>query len=350
VEASTTTSEVAGQMTLREGNPGNQLPIDVADGAAHPDLLISANISLGAGINKTGAGSLFLNGTNTYTGPTTINAGTLGGTGSVTSNVTLASGTTLAPGTSVGTFTVTGDVTIDGALDIEVDGATADQLVVSGTLDIDGAVVDFIELAAPTASSYLIASAASITGTATFTNIPTGYDVTVSATEIKLALPGTPFELWIENGTFANPGLLATAADKLPGADPDGDGKDNFYEFALDGDPTDPADNGKMFMVIDDGDDGDADDQLMVTLAVRSGASFAGTPSPTATIDGVIYTVGGSLTLADFTAPVSVESVAIPPAGAPAPNTGWEYRSFSLDGSNNLPGAGFLRVEIVEEP
>jgi hypothetical protein len=48
--------------------------------------------------------------------------------------------------------------------------------------------------------------------------------------------------------------------------------------------------------------------------------------------------------LADFSATVSV--VAPVTAGLPAAPAGYEYRTFSLVGSNNLPGTGFLRVRV----
>lgn len=51
--------------------------IDVANGSAVTDLLISGVVSGGGGIIKTGAGQLTLSGANTYTGVTSVNAGAL---------------------------------------------------------------------------------------------------------------------------------------------------------------------------------------------------------------------------------------------------------------------------------
>ncbi|QYM79384.1 autotransporter-associated beta strand repeat-containing protein [Horticoccus luteus] len=73
--------------------------ITVGDSAAADDLSISANISGSGGLTKAGAGTLVLGGTNTFTGPMTVNAGTVRtdavnalGTGSA---LTVAAGATL---------------------------------------------------------------------------------------------------------------------------------------------------------------------------------------------------------------------------------------------------------------
>ncbi len=52
------------------------LTIDVADGPAASDLVVSTPISGGNGITKTGPGLMLLSGINTFTGTTTVSAGT----------------------------------------------------------------------------------------------------------------------------------------------------------------------------------------------------------------------------------------------------------------------------------
>ncbi|RYD18661.1 MAG: hypothetical protein EOP88_21800 [Verrucomicrobiaceae bacterium] len=91
--------------------------------------------------------------------------------------------------------------------------------------------------------------------------------------------------------------------------------------------------------------------ELLVTIAVRGTPAFGSGPAPTATADGFRYTVRGSLTLAGFTSPVSVVTTPVaPPAPNATPPAGYVWRTFSLDGSNNLPGKGFLRVAVEEAP
>jgi autotransporter-associated beta strand protein len=144
---------------------GSVQNFDIAGGSANPDLDILGGLFNG-GVNKTGIGTLVLRGFNTYTGPTTVNGGTLlvnntvgsgtgsgsvavnasstlGGDGSVSGSVSVASAGVLAPGNSIGDLAV-GAVAF-GSLarfNVELGGLTAgtqfDQLIVAGNALLNG--------------------------------------------------------------------------------------------------------------------------------------------------------------------------------------------------------------------
>lgn len=93
------------------------------------------------GVRKVGVGALTLSNTNTYTGGTSVDDGTLivngavsntsvgafgtvGGTGTLNGPTTIAAGGTLSPGAGVGQITVSGVLTLNGVLKIDITGAT----------------------------------------------------------------------------------------------------------------------------------------------------------------------------------------------------------------------------------
>ncbi|HEY9173642.1 MAG TPA: autotransporter-associated beta strand repeat-containing protein [Verrucomicrobiae bacterium] len=94
------------------------------------------------GLTKQGSGALYLNGANTYTGTTTVSAGTLGGSGTIAGPVVVSANGTLAPGTSVGTLTINNSLTLNGTTVMEVskdgDVAASDLVTVIGNLQFGG--------------------------------------------------------------------------------------------------------------------------------------------------------------------------------------------------------------------
>lgn len=158
----------------------------------------------------------------------------------------------------------------------------------------------------------------------------------------------TPYESWL---SIRYPALLGN--DRLPNADPDHDGISNLIEFALNGNPGNSASGGLIASLIQDSSP-PAGNELTLVIAVRNGAVF-GTGSNgerMATVDGITYTVEGSL---DLSFPGAVVTSTGPSATAPAATgfqdlTGsdWRYHSFKLDASEGLAGRGFLRLKVTQ--
>lgn len=123
---------------------------------------ISSLIAGSGEVTKTGSGTLILSGNHTYSGTTTVSAGTLvvndslkgttsvsvgsgatiTGAGSVNS-LTVNNGGTLSPGINTGIFTVNGNLTMNRGsnLDIQINGVTAgsgyDQVLVYGNVNVN---------------------------------------------------------------------------------------------------------------------------------------------------------------------------------------------------------------------
>ena len=260
-------------------------------------------------ITKTGGGALYITGSaNTFAGDMSVNGGQV-----VLSHPFLADGST---------------VTIDG-----------------GTLDLTHAQQDTVNklvVAGQQLAQGIYKSETNLEGEGT--PIP---QITGTGTLNVLTGPSAdPFSDWAkENITDIDP-----LADATPGGDPDGDGSKNLAEFAFRGNPLSGADQGLIRYFTADGNDPDSDQELILTLAIRKGNSspFSGTPLNLA-VDGVTYTVEGSIDLSSFDALVTEISPPIT-TGLPdlSADPSYQYRSFSLDASNGLPGKGFLRA-VVED-
>ncbi|MEO5915240.1 MAG: autotransporter-associated beta strand repeat-containing protein [Luteolibacter sp.] len=258
-------------------------------------ITIAQALTGSGGLTKQGAGTLTLSGTNTYTGPTTVSAGTLSLSTAFLSNtatVTIASGAVLnLP--YVGTDTVAG-LTINGtALAIGTYNSSTHPGAISGTGQIQ--VTGVVDTYATWASSYGL-----------------------------------------------NP-----LTDGARSFDKDGDGQINGVEFALGGSPISGSNNAKVFQLVTDSNDVGTEKELLMTIAVRSGTPvFTGSPSPTATQEGATYTVQGSTSLSGFSTAATVVGVMPPPAPNATAPSGYEWRTFSLSGSNGTPNKGFLRVMV----
>jgi autotransporter-associated beta strand protein len=328
------------------------------------DITIDGVISNGSatpiGISKGGTGTLTLTDTNTYTGDTSVRAGSLvlASTGSINDSTSLgiSAGATLDTTAKAG-FTLPATVTfgLDGT------SATSGRIDAFGKqLDIDGATVTFSITGSLTAPAYVLAEYSSIIGTPSFSSVtpPTGYsmDYTYSGgTQIALVQSiADPFDPWITSffGSESNPAVIGKNAD------PDGDGASNLLEFALKGDPTSGSNNGLQASLIQDASS-PVGNELTLIIAVREGASFSPSGNPavqTATKDGMVYAIQGSLDL--LTLPGSAVSHVSGPADTAPPSAGlpeltgtdWKYHTFKLDTSEGLSGKGFLRARVEPEP
>ena len=116
INASAAGTTFATGLNLCYGSP----TLNVANGTAAVDLLVSGGIYSSGGFTKSGAGFMKLTGTGTYSGTTTISTGTvqLDGGSLGGGAVTAASGTTLCGSGSIG-----GATTVSGTLILGVDGA-----------------------------------------------------------------------------------------------------------------------------------------------------------------------------------------------------------------------------------
>ena len=210
-------------------------------------------------LTKIGSGTLTLAGTNTYTGPTWLDAGNLAGTGASGSALTAESGTTLAPGVGLGNFLAAGATLMSGStLAIEINSTTdtADKLVSTAAVDITGANVSFTEIGSGTIPAGTKLTILDYTGTTlagTFNGYAEGASVAVGANTFTLSYAdsskvtltsttvGSPYTTWASaSGLDGSPGK-----DPAFDADPDGDGFDNGLEWILGGNPL-GADGGTL--------------------------------------------------------------------------------------------------------
>jgi autotransporter-associated beta strand protein len=128
--------------------------------AAGNSVTLSGSLSGLGGLtmnDSLGTGTLSLTGSNTYTGPTTINqgklvvdgwltnsavsvnGGTLAGTGYL-SSVTVNPGGTLSPGDALGTLSISGSLILatGAALDYELDTPSTSDMIACGSLVLNG--------------------------------------------------------------------------------------------------------------------------------------------------------------------------------------------------------------------
>lgn len=267
---------------------------------ADANFIINGAISGTGSINKTAGATLTVNGATSHTGNTTVTAGVL---------------------------TLTQASTLDDASTVSIAAAGTLNLAASGNDQVAALTLDGTPAANGTwgaIGSGAPNETARITGPG------------------RLIVGTNPYDSWaVAKGLDGTPGKEAGKTD-----DPDGDGNNNLAEFAFGGNPLSGADNAKSYGFTADSSDAGSDKDLILTIAVRAGTpAFTGSPTPTATFDGLTYSIEGSLDLNGFPSAVSAVDPVTP--GLPTLDSGYVYRSFILDASNGLPGKGFLRAKVT---
>jgi autotransporter-associated beta strand protein len=162
----TIVSSLAGSTgTVRGGTGSNAtttLTINSTTNTIYSGILANGSSSNVLTVVKTGAGTQVLSGVNTYTGSTTVEAGTLqidgstaaasavtvqsagvlGGVGTVGGNTTIQAGATLAPGNSPGVLSFGSNLTLEGNVVMELNGLVRgtgyDGIDVAGALAYGG--------------------------------------------------------------------------------------------------------------------------------------------------------------------------------------------------------------------
>jgi outer membrane autotransporter protein len=204
------------QLTVGGNNQSTTVNGTINDGA------FCGCAGTGASLVKEGTGTLILSGINTYTGATTVNAGTLivngsialssllsvnaGGTvgGSGDLPTTELNGGTLSPGNSVGQINILGNLVVSptSLYYVELLGATADKVAVTGAATLNGGTVQVaLQGAFRFVTPYtIVTTGAGVTGqfggvtsTVNFVNLALSYvgnDVLLSLTPNLTGAPG----------------------------------------------------------------------------------------------------------------------------------------------------------------
>ncbi len=292
----------------------------------------------------------------------TLDAGTLRGNGITTGPVLANAGTVIAPGASAGKLTF-GDTTLlnDSIIEWEVSdwtgaaGTGYDNIATSalhftagaGTVTLRVKQLSLANFVNATASFTLATATGAITDfapakfnidTTGFTAGPGVWSVSQSGSSLMLNYTvANPYQDWT---TLHNLGALSGAND-----DPDGDGRTNLLEFALNSDPAAGAGAGS-----DKANPAVATlygfPALTFTIPVRDGVTFSGATELVGQDATVKYHIQASTDLADWTLDVDPVTPALD-AGLPALDSGWSYKTFRVASPVGSEDRIFMHV-IVE--
>lgn len=267
-------------------------------------------------------------------------SGVIGNGGTPTALTKIGTGTLTLTG--VNTYTRTTSVT-GGVLSL-----TTPCLADTSTVSVNGGVLNLNFVGSDVIASLSLGGGAVPPGTYSATT--PGYEGFITGTgSLRVGLPPL-YNEWAAGYGLENPWVTLEnpALNGEPTGDPDSDGQPNSSEFALGGSPVSGSNNAKIYSLTADSDvDVDTTPELLLSIAVLDGTvPFSNTAAPTATYDGYTYTIQGSLTLDAFTTAATPTTTPVT-TGLPTAPVGYNYRTFSLSGSNGLTGKGFLRAVIT---
>ena len=190
--------------------------LDVAHGTAPADLVVNGNVYGGFGITKVNNGSLQLTGSDTYTGDTTVNGGTLQ-VGSATA-IPYGAGTGNVALGSSGTFDLFGSTTningLSGAGSVDNSASSAVTLDV-GNNDATTAFSGSIENSNPAgllALTKVGSGTLTLSGTGTYLGGTTVNDGTLIATNSRAIQDGTSLSVGDPSDLSLLPAAIVPAA------------------------------------------------------------------------------------------------------------------------------------------
>jgi len=195
VQSSGVVTHVIGSTARGSVILGNNLTVTI-DGATGTELAIGRAIKGGYGITKKGTGVLNFNAANTYTGGTTLSAGTLalgsGGSINDSSSVSIGAGA-IFDVSAKSSYAMSGLQPFTFVLEGDATGSAG--LLEAAGLDISSAIVDFNIVNPLDDSVYVLAEYTGLTGEFASATAPTGYAIDYAyngGTQIALTATAIP--------------------------------------------------------------------------------------------------------------------------------------------------------------